>query len=154
VISCFVLVALINGQLSAQDTDSESIETTTPLVITTKTLSPEEIYAKKTEAFYGKLYETLKTQHSLFIQRVDCIISKLKDEKTYESVDPSNYEFTKNGDEYSITFINKEAIFKELETSINSSAFSCTIVGYCAIILVVFIMIFLVSCVSCLSKKK
>lgn len=151
-ISCFVIVVLISGQLSAQDTDtesSESLTTTTSAAATTE--SVKDVEAKRAKAFYGKLNETLSNQHSLYLKRVDCIIQNLENEKVFDKVNASNYEISDN---YDVTFTNKEAIFNELEASIDSAAFSCTIVGYCAIILIVTVMLIVVSCVSCLSRKK
>jgi hypothetical protein len=143
-------MVLINDQLSAQDTDLKLSETTT--FATTTTESPEQIETEKAKAFYGKLHEILKIQNSLFIQRVDCMIRKLKDENTFNKVNSSNYQFTKAENGYIVTF--KEAGFSEIQASIDSAAFSCTIVGLCAIVLIVFVMTVLVFCVKCLSKKK
>lgn len=152
VISCFVVVAVINGQLLAQDTDSESA--IAPTTTTSTTESPQKIEAKKAEVFYAKLNETLSNQHSLFPRRVDCIMHELRTANVFDTVNQSNYEFKSVDGEFEVTFINKEAISKELEPSIDSAAFSCTIVGYCAIILIVTVMLVVVSCVSCLSRKK
>lgn len=152
VTSCFVVVAIINGQLLAQDTDSES--TIAPITTTTTTESPQKIEDKKAGVFYAKLNGTLRNQHGLFPRRFDCIMEELRAARVFDTVNKSNYEFKLIEGEFEIIFIDKEAISKELEPSIDSAAFSCTIVGYCAVILIVTVMLVVVSCVSCLSRKK
>lgn len=108
----------------------------------------------RAEAFYQKINETITPQLNLYSKRVDCIINNLKNEKVIEIVNESNYRITPTEGGFNMTIVNKDLLLMELKSSIEHANFSCTIIGYCAIVLIVSVMLVIVSCVSCLSKRK
>lgn len=134
---CFVFVVLLAGNLFVQGSDDA-----------------QKDKAKKSEAFYQKINETIRTELKLYTKRVDCIVNELKLSEAIRLVNDSHYHIVAVDGDYSIEFINKDIFLLELKPSIESANFSCTIVGYCAIVLIITVMVIVVTCVSCLSKKK
>lgn len=109
---------------------------------------------KKKEAFYHKINETIRYQLQLYSKRSDCILNELKRNDAFGQVNESNFSFIPIEGGYNVTFISEESLMKDLQPLLDSANFSCTIVGFCAIILIVSVMLIVVTCVSCLSKKK
>jgi hypothetical protein len=139
---CVVIAALISGQLLAQDTD------TTPA---NKTKTQAEIKKEKSDRFIQKLNATLMRENSLYPKRVECIVEKLEKEDVYEKLGESSFlRQLSEGDSNSF----EADTLEELKEEIDNASFSCTIVGYCAIAMIVIVMVIVVSCVSCLSRKK
>lgn len=111
--------------------------------------------AKKAEAFYQQVNETILHELKLYSKRVDCIVNDLKHNYAMLRVNESNYQVVQLGDgSFNVTFMNKDIVLMQLKESIDSGVFSCVIVGYCAIALIISVMLIVVGCVSCLSKKK
>lgn len=110
--------------------------------------------SKKKEAFYQKINESIRYQLQLYSKRSDCIINELKRNDIFGKVNESNYNFIPIKSGYNASFIITEAMSSELEAVIESASFSCTIVGYCAMVLLISVMLIVVICLSCLSMKK
>lgn len=110
--------------------------------------------ATKREIFYREINETLRHQLQFYSKRCDCIVKKLKSNDVYGKVNTSHYSFYPVDGGYNVTFISKELLLTELEPFFDDANFSCTIVGFCSIILIVSVMFLVLFCVSCLSKKK
>lgn len=108
----------------------------------------------KADAFYQKINESITPQLKLYSKRVDCIINQLRDENVMEKINESNYRIDATQGGYNVSLINKDIFLIELKPSIDSANFSCTIIGYCAIVIITSVMLIIVACVSCLSKRK
>lgn len=130
-----VFVAFLSGQLMAQSSNSAE---------NTETL--EEMMQKQSDEFYGKLNATLLEKNYLFPKRAHCMKEKLKEDNIFEKLRGSDLD--KN--DFDSIFNRND----QLAQMMNDATFSCTIVGYCAIVVIVLVMLTVVSCVSCLSKKK
>jgi len=115
--------------------------------------------AKKVEAFYQKINETISHQLHLYLQRSNCIVNDLKNNHIFYIFNNSDtkrsyFSFEPFDKGYNVTFISQDAMMRELQPHLDSANFSCTIVGYFAIIVIVTVMLLVVTGVSCLSKKK
>lgn len=140
---CVAIVALISGQLLAEETD---LTPSTPGVNSTNTLPA--VKEKEAKDFYNKLNSTLMKKNPLHPKRIECIVTKLQQGEAFEKSGKSsliNFLLADSDDDFSSL---------ELEELINRASFSCTVIGYCAIALIVLVMVIVVSCVSFLSKKK
>lgn len=98
--------------------------------------------------------ETITPELKLYSKRVDCIIEKIEKNNLARTVNESNYDYEPNGAGWSLTILDRDRFERDIRESIESANFSCTIIGYCAIALIVIVLVGIVSCVSCLSKRK
>lgn len=107
--------------------------------------------------FYQTLNESLRNsdRFRMYSKRVDCIIKDLKSEKSITAVNKSLYEFKQQAGkkEFKVIFINESAVMSQLDAHLDRANFSCTIIGYAAIIFICTILIIVLSCVACISKK-
>ena len=142
-----VVVAPIGAQLSMQSAELDVPTSSVIPIVLSRT--PEEVHAKNTKTFYAKINETLLKEHYLYPKRVECIMDKLQKQKTHEKMSPSFFIYS--GDENDLMTSD---IMNNLETPISDASFTCTIVGYCAIVIVTIVMVVLVTCVAFLSRKK
>lgn len=145
-IFCVVVTAL-GAQKSTLSSDLDAASSKIFSVNISRT--PEEVHVKNTKTFYSKINETLSKEHYLYPKRVECIMEKLQEQNTHEQMSPSFFIYT--GDEKDLMTSD---IMNNVEKSISDASFTCTIVGYCAIVLVTVVMVILVTCVAVLSRKK
>lgn len=109
------------------------------------------------DAFYQTLNESLRNsdRFRMYSKRVDCILKDLKSEKSITAVNKSLYEFKQQTgkNDFKVIFVNESAVMSQLDPHLNRANFSCTIIGYAAIIFICTILIIVLSCVACISKK-
>jgi hypothetical protein len=106
-----------------------------------------ESVKEEVEAFYRELKEILNNsdQFRMYSKRVDCMMKELRSKKTAEHF----YKFIQPRR----TPINESVIMIQLETFLDKANFSCKIIGCIAVIFICSILIIVVSCVACISKK-
>ena len=109
------------------------------------------------DAFYQTLNESLRNsdRFRMYSKRVDCILKDLKSEKSITAVNKTFYEFKQQAgkNDFKVIFVNKSAVMSQLDPHLDRANFSCTIIGYAAIIFICTILIIVLSCVACISKK-
>jgi hypothetical protein len=118
---------------------------------TNKPSEPEN----KAELFYQTLNDSLRASPEYKTsKRVDCIIKYMKSENAFEVVDKNLFDFVlNNNSEFKAVFVNQSAVMIRLESKLDKANFDCTIGGIIAIILISTILIVVVSCVACISRK-
>lgn len=107
-------------------------------------------------AFYKSISEVLRNsdRFKMYPKRVDCIVKELKSEKSIIAVNRSLYRFAEAGKkDFKVTFVNECAVMNQLELQLSRANFSCTFIGFAAIIFICMILIIVLSCVACISKK-
>lgn len=116
-----------------------------------KTREPEN----KADLFYQAINDTLRASDELkmYTQRVNCIIKYMKSEKSMDSVDKNLYTFVLNNNEFKAVFVNQSAVMTMLGPHLDKANFDCVVFGYVAIILITAILLTVVTCVACISKK-
>jgi hypothetical protein len=98
--------------------------------------------AKKAEAFYQKINETILPRSELFLKRVDCIIRELKSDNVIARINQTSYDFAPDGDGgFEVILVDESAFNADLQASLDGANFSCTAIGYCAIILIARILV-------------
>ena len=102
---------------------------------------------REPEMFYQALDEILRASAHLkiYMRRVDCIMSELKDENAFEAVDRRLITFKKVNNELKAVFENQTLVLEQLSDHVNEANFSCTIMGYVGIFLLSLILIIVVS---------
>jgi hypothetical protein len=109
----------------------------------------------KTEAFYQKINETIRGESQAYSKRVDCIIRELKNQNVKARINQTSYGFVPVGDgSFEALFVDKSAFVADLQASLDSANFICTVIGCSVIILIVTLLLAVFSCVSCLSRRK
>lgn len=105
------------------------------------------------DAFYKELKEILKNsdRFRMYSKRVDCMVKELRSKKTaeyfYKFIQPSKSDHKRSQ-------LNESAIMIQLEPFIDKANFSCKIIGCIGVIFICLLLIIVVSCVACISKKK
>lgn len=113
--------------------------------------------SRASDLFYQKVNETIRnqTKFQLYTKRVDCIINDLKTNKAIDKVNASYYDAKMMSDGgYNVVIFEKDAIMIDLQPLINDANFSCTIIGYSAVILIISVLFIVLICVACLNKKR
>jgi preprotein translocase subunit SecF len=153
VIFCVAIVALISGQLLAEDLDFDATTVYTTST-STSTKSPEDVEKEQTKEFYSKLNQTLLREFHMYTKRVECMIGRMQEKKAHKTLSQTNFFFL-NTEDTADSYESREVeIRSELDEAIKDASFACTIIGYCAIVLIVLVMTIVVACVTCLSRKK
>lgn len=144
----FAIVLKLSAAIDAntQKRTNESI-----VAVSEKLSKPES----EPKLFYQAVNKTLRdsAEFKLYSKRVDCIIKSMTSENAIESVDKNLYKTIFNITEFKVIFVNETAVMMKLQPKLDKANFNCTIIGYIAIICISTILLFVVTCVACISKK-